>query len=141
MFVLQMKVRDYECDVQGVVNNARYLHYFEHARHEWLHELGIDFAQLAQAGLHLMLRRVEVDYRKPLRPGEVFTVHSRLLSGGRTKVIFEQWIERDGTLCVSSRSEAVAVRKGRPQAFNRCPELAPLLDLINDKQFPAWPRE
>ncbi|WP_074200622.1 acyl-CoA thioesterase [Sulfurivirga caldicuralii] len=127
MFSLQMKVRDYECDVQGVVNNARYLHYFEHARHEWLHEMGIDFASLAKDGLHLMLRRVEVDYRQPLRPGEVFTVHSRLLSGGRAKVIFEQWIERDGSLCVSSRSEAVVVRNGRPQAFGKHPELALLV--------------
>jgi len=130
MFELEMKVRDYECDVQGVVNNARYLHYFEHARHEWLLSLGVDFAALAREGLHLMLRRVEVDYRQPLRPGDVFSVHSRLLSGGRTRVIFEQWIEREGMACVHSRSEAVAVRNGRVQAFERCPELAPLVAVI-----------
>ncbi len=130
MFSLQMKVRDYECDVQGVVNNARYLHYFEHARHEWLHEMDIDFAGLAKEGLHLMVRRMEVDYHQPLRPGDVFTVHSRLLSGGRAKVIFEQWIEREGTVCIQGRTEAVAVRNGRPQAFDKCPELAALMAVI-----------
>lgn len=130
MFVLQMKVRDYECDVQGVVNNARYLHYLEHARHEWLHTLGVDFAALAAAGLHLMLRRVEVDYRQPLRPGDAFSVRTRLLAGGRTRVVFEQWIERDDSVCVHSRSEAVAVRNGRPQAFDRQAELAPLLKVL-----------
>ncbi|NSW95739.1 MAG: acyl-CoA thioesterase, partial [Bacteroidales bacterium] len=35
-FRLEFTVRDYECDLQGVVNNANYQHYLEHARHEYL---------------------------------------------------------------------------------------------------------
>ena len=30
IFELKMKVRDYECDLQGIVNNANYQHYIEH---------------------------------------------------------------------------------------------------------------
>ncbi|HAD03062.1 MAG TPA: acyl-CoA thioesterase, partial [Porphyromonadaceae bacterium] len=40
IFKLSMKVRDYECDLQGVVNNANYQHYLEHTRHEFLESLG-----------------------------------------------------------------------------------------------------
>ena len=30
IFETRMEVRDYECDIQGIVNNANYLHYTEH---------------------------------------------------------------------------------------------------------------
>ena len=45
---VEFTVRDYECDIQGVVNNTNYLHYLEHARHEFLISRGIDFIQLHQ---------------------------------------------------------------------------------------------
>ena len=45
-----MKVRDYECDLQGIVNNANYQHYLEHTRHEFLLSTGVSFAALHEQG-------------------------------------------------------------------------------------------
>ena len=70
-------VRDYECDLQGIVNNANYQHYLEHARHLYLRELGIDFSVLSARGANLVVTRVEIDYLSPLRSGEAFTVRRR----------------------------------------------------------------
>ena len=43
IFELEMQVRDYECDMEGIVNNAIYQHYLEHTRHEFLASSGISF--------------------------------------------------------------------------------------------------
>jgi len=74
LFALEMAVRDYECDLQAVVNNGVYQNYLEHARHEYLKSRGIDFAALAAAGVNLVVVRVEIDYRYPLRSGDRFVV-------------------------------------------------------------------
>mgnify|MGYP000076768217 len=50
IYELPMKVRDYECDLQGIVNNANYQHYLEHTRHEFLLSAGVSFAGLHEQG-------------------------------------------------------------------------------------------
>ena len=58
----ELKVRDYECDMQGIVNNANYQHYMEHARHEFLLSTGIGFTDLRARGIECVVRRVEIVY-------------------------------------------------------------------------------
>ena len=43
-YTVKMSVRDYECDLQGIVNNAVYQNYLEHARHLYLQSKGIDLS-------------------------------------------------------------------------------------------------
>jgi acyl-CoA thioester hydrolase len=88
------EVRDYECDLQGIVNNANYQHYLEHARHLYLRELGVDFSALSARGANLVVIRVEIDYLSPLRSGDAFTVRSRLERMSRVRFVFVQEIAR-----------------------------------------------
>jgi len=112
------KVRDYECDLQGVVNNAVYQNYLEHARHEYLHNLGIDFAALTEAGIHLVVVRVELDYRSSLRPNDEFTVTTHMERGSKVRFVFYQEIIRssDNKPVMNAKVIGTALNdQGRPQ--------------------------
>jgi acyl-CoA thioester hydrolase len=120
MFRIDLKVRDYECDIQGVVNNAVYQNYLEHARHEFLLTNNIDFAALTNAGIHLMLIRAELDFKDSLKPGNQFYITVELEKQSRIKYAFVQNIYRadDDKLMVQARAIGVALNeKGRPTAF------------------------
>ena len=70
VFTMEMSVRDYECDLQGIVNNANYLHYIEHTRHEFLKHAGANFAELHQNGIDAVVARMNLQYKTPLRSDE-----------------------------------------------------------------------
>lgn len=118
-FVLPFKVRDYECDLQGIVNNSVYQNYLEHARHEFLLARGLDFAELSRQGVDLVVVRAELDYRKPLTSGDEFVVGLNLEARGRLKMDFLQDIHRtsDQALMLQARITAAALdQRGRPFA-------------------------
>lgn len=115
MFELEMRVRDYECDMQGVVNNAVYQNYLEHARHEFLLANGIHFAEVTAQGIHLMVARAELDYKASLKANDGFLVRVQLVAEGRTKVAFFQDIIReDDTHVLGAKIIGVTVKNGRP---------------------------
>ena len=115
-FNTEFKVRDYECDLQGVVNNANYQHYLEHARHEFLISKGISFADLHNEGIDLIVTRVEIDYKYPLRSSDNFNVSTRIEREGNARLLFIQDIFRiqDEKHIVHARVTGVATKKGRP---------------------------
>ena len=116
-FILGMKVRDYECDMQGIVNNAIYQHYLEHARHEFLESRGLNFADLTARGIIVVVIRAELDYKSSLRTGEDFTVSVSARQISRLKLAFDQEIRRkqDGELAVKAVITATSLNeRNRP---------------------------
>jgi len=117
-FSMEMAVRDYECDIQGVVNNGVYMNYLEHVRHEYLKHIGIDFADYAKQGINLMVVRAELNYKFPLESGDKFIVYVNLVRESRVKFAFQQDIYRlpDEKLILNARIIGTAVNaKGRPE--------------------------
>ena len=112
----EFKVRDYECDLQGVVNNANYQHYLEHARHEFLISKGISFAGLHEEGLDLIVTKVEIEYKYPLRSSDRFVVKTAIRRKGNVRLVFVQDIFRlfDEKLIVHAEVTGAATKKGRP---------------------------
>ena len=113
-FTHVMKVRDYECDLQGIVNNANYQHYMEHSRHEFLESLGINFGKLHEDGIDAKVAKITIEYKIPLRSGDRFVIGINI-QRLRAKIVFYQDIYRlsDGKLCTKGVVENICVENGR----------------------------
>ena len=125
---LEFEVRDYECDMQGVVNNGVYQNYLEHARHELLRSRGINFAELTAAGVNLVVIRAELDYKNSLVSNDRFVVRSSARQVSRVRFEFKQDIFRlpDETLMLAAIVTGTSLnQRGRPFL----PDL--LVDLFN----------
>lgn len=96
-FTAELKVRDYECDIQGIVNNGVYQNYLETVRHDFLLSRGIDFADLTARGIIVIVVRAELNFKKPLRPGDVFEVTVAVEQVSRLKLAFHQTIRLLGS--------------------------------------------
>lgn len=126
-FQIELKVRDYECDIQGIVNNSVYLNYLEHARHEFLIAKGLDFAELASQGINLVVTRTEIDYKSSLKSGNRFFVESIYQPVSKVRFQFEQKIFRrdDMQLMVKALVTGASINnQGRPIKY---PDLEKLL--------------
>lgn len=118
VFETDMMVRDYECDLQGIVNNAVYQNYLEHARHEFLNEIGLNFARLCEDGIDAVVTRIELDYKLPLRPRDEFIVKLGMHKQGRVRFVFDQaiFLKSDGKRILDAEVTGVLTRNGRPIA-------------------------
>ncbi len=117
-YKIEMTVRDYELDVQGIVNNSVYQNYIEHARHEYIKTLGIDFKAYADQGINLVVIRAELDYKYPLTSGDTFWIGVRMELESPVKIAFYQDIYRssDDKLILKGKITGTALnRRGRPQ--------------------------
>ncbi|MCH5178248.1 MAG: acyl-CoA thioesterase [Prevotellaceae bacterium] len=114
IYKLQMTVRDYECDVEGIVNNANYLHYMEHTRHQFLLSKGISFIELHKRGIDAVVARVNMQYKASLTPDVDFLSCLNVVKEG-VKYVFTQDIYRlpDMKLCVRGKVETVTVVNGK----------------------------
>lgn len=118
VFEVEFKVRDYECDMAHVVNNAVYLNYLEHARHELLESCGLMFGELARGGINLVVTRIEADFRDSLTSGDLFVVRTSLNRKGRLRLQFHQSVHRksDDRLMLSAVVTGAALNaRGRPE--------------------------
>ncbi len=113
-FETRMEVRDYECDIEGIVNNANYLHYMEHTRHLFLKQCGLSFAEMHAKGIDAVVARMQLQFKTPLRCDDEFISRLRLTKEG-IKYVFHQDIFRaaDGQLCFRGRAELVCIADGR----------------------------
>lgn len=110
-----LTVRTYECDMNGHVNNANYLHYLEYARHEYLKAVGFDYADAVKSGFGLYVTRIEIDYKRSAMLDDVLTVESRPVKRGAVSGVMDQLIRCGESAVAQARvSWAFVDATGRP---------------------------
>ena len=121
VYELKMKVRDYECDLEGIVNNANYQHYMEHTRHEFLLQAGISFADMHSRGIDAVVARISIAYKSPLRSRDEFLSCLNIRQEG-VRYVFTQDIYRlsDMKLAARGKVDTVCLVDGK---LSRCAEL------------------
>lgn len=124
-FSIELDVRDYELDVQGIVNNSVYQNYLEHARHEFLHHHGIDFVDFAQNNIMLVVKTIEMNFKNSLVSRDKFKIEVFAEKEGNLKVVFHQDIIRisDSKAILSAKVTGVAIKNGRPVAPDTIPQI------------------
>ena len=113
-FETKMEVRDYECDIEGIVNNANYLHYLEHTRHLYLRSLNVSFAEMHEKGIDAVVARMNLQYKTPLKCDDEFISRLRVEKDG-IRYVFHQDIFRasDEKLSLRATVELVCLVNGR----------------------------
>ncbi len=121
VYSIDIKVRDYELDAEGIVNNANYLHYLEYTRHCFCEECGFSFKRMADEGIVPVMSHIEADYKTPLRSGDTMTSQLWVEMRG-VRMIFHQHITNKATGADVFKAEAtiVCIENGR---ISRCEKL------------------
>lgn len=114
LYETRFEVRDYECDIEGIVNNAQYVHYMEHTRHRFLKACGLSFAEMHHKGVDAVVARMQLQYKVPLRPDDEIISRLNLTKEG-IRWVFHQDLYRasDEQLCFRGRVELVCLINGR----------------------------
>jgi acyl-CoA thioester hydrolase len=108
-----------DTDFSGLVYHARYLHFLERGRTDYLRCLGCEQSALLsvdEEGLVFVVHRMEIDFKAPARMDDVLTIDTRTEKAGGAKMVLVQEIRRGETLLIAARVIiAVINRVGRPR--------------------------
>jgi acyl-CoA thioester hydrolase len=130
-----IRVRYVECDPMGVAHHSSYLPWMEMGRTELLREVGESYAALEQAGVFLVVTKLEVKYRRPIRYDDVIEIRTRVAGSTKVKLMHSYelvLVERagvapnpaedpsvptDGVCAIATTEIACVGSDGRPRAM------------------------
>lgn len=88
--IIEIIVRSTEIDVNGHVNNAKYLEYLEWGREEWYEQNGLQYEMLLAMGVQTVTVNININYRKECRQGEKLQIRTLPERVGNTSFVLKQ---------------------------------------------------
>ncbi|RBP27831.1 tol-pal system-associated acyl-CoA thioesterase [Marinobacter pelagius] len=123
VFELPIRVYIEDTDAGGIVFHAKYLHYMERARTEWVRSCGVGLRAGLADNISYVVQRMNIHYAVPARLDDQLLVTAEPVAYGRVWMNFRQRVLRasDRTLLCEAdvRVACVALDTGRPR---RLPE-------------------
>jgi YbgC/YbaW family acyl-CoA thioester hydrolase len=107
--VLEAVVRCTEIDVNGHVNNAKYVEYLEWGREEWYDRNGFPYDRLRQLGAVTVVVNVNLNYRQPCLQGDRLRIVTWPQRRGRSSFVLGQRVERGGAVAADAEVTLVTV--------------------------------
>ena len=123
-FILKMSVRDYECDIQSIVNHAVYFNYLEHTRHEFLKSKGTSFLEWHQKGKNLVVVKLDASFKQSLKSGDTFYSYLTIFKYKKASLTFLQRLcLADNTTLFEAYVSCACVYKQKAIAINELVDL------------------
>ncbi len=113
IYELTIKVRDYEIDAEGIVNNAVYLNYMEHTRHEFCQQAGLSFREMCARKIYPVLRSAQIEYLHPLTLGDTAVSRLGMMRRGPLFVFIQDIYLPDGTPVARADISVATLEDGR----------------------------
>ena len=101
-----------DTDAGGIVFYVNYLKYMERARTEFMRTHGYGKAAIGmESGLMFVVRRIEVDYRRPAKLDDELIATARIIEQRAAQLTFEQRILRGDEILCSGRINLACVEQ------------------------------
>ena len=117
---LMVRVYFEDTDFSGVVYHARYLHFLERGRTDYLRLHGIGHRELMDGRfgepMAFAVRHIDIDFLRPARIDDILTVETSTVLLGGARVVLSQRISLGDAVLVQARVKvAVISPEGRPR--------------------------
>jgi len=118
-FELPIRVYIEDTDAGGIVFHAKYLHYMERARTEWVRSCGVGLRAGLADNISYVVQRLTIHYAVPAKLDDELLVTAEPVAFGRVWMDFRQRVMRaEGRELLSDsdvRVACVALDSGRPR--------------------------
>jgi acyl-CoA thioester hydrolase len=112
-----------DTDAGGIVFHAKYLHYMERARTEWVRSRGVGLRAGLEDNVSYVVQRMNIHYRMPAKLDDQLLVTAEPVASSRVWMTFRQQVLQAGSralLCEAEvRVACIALDTGKPR---RLPE-------------------
>ncbi|WP_111495933.1 tol-pal system-associated acyl-CoA thioesterase [Marinobacter bohaiensis] len=110
-----------DTDAGGIVYHARYLHFMERARTEWVRSQGIALRRGLDENVSYVVQKMAIQFRQPAKLDDELWVTAVLTGSGRVWFGFDQKVIRQSDGAVLAEADVkvacVALDSGRPRAL------------------------